>query len=66
MKTRRGFSHSTWQEAAEVAKRAGVKQLALFHHDPKHTDKQLYEIEKQCRKVFPDSFLAIEDMEIDI
>ena len=42
---RRGWGHSTWEQAIEVASRAGTDQLALFHHDPGRTDADLAEIE---------------------
>lgn len=32
------FGHCTVDYAAEVARRAGVRRLALFHHDPAHSD----------------------------
>ena len=34
-----GWGHSTWQEGVRLCDAAGVKQLAVFHHDPSHTDK---------------------------
>lgn len=37
----KGWGHSTWQEAVRLADAAGVKQLALFHHDPGCTDDML-------------------------
>ena len=30
---KRGWGHSSWAQAVEVAERAGVKRLAVFHHD---------------------------------
>lgn len=33
-----GWGHSTWQEGVRLAERAGVKRLAIFHHDPSHDD----------------------------
>lgn len=36
-----GWGHSPIEEAIAAAKRAGVKQLALFHHDPERSDDQL-------------------------
>ena len=36
-----GWGHSPIEEAVAAAKRAGVKQLALFHHDPERSDDQL-------------------------
>jgi phosphoribosyl 1,2-cyclic phosphodiesterase len=35
------WGHCTAQYAYEVARRAGVKRLALFHHDPAHDDDHL-------------------------
>ena len=36
-----GWGHSPIEDAIAAAKRAGVKQLALFHHDPERSDDQL-------------------------
>lgn len=33
-----GWGHSTYVEAVEVAHEAGVKRLALFHHEPERGD----------------------------
>jgi ribonuclease BN (tRNA processing enzyme) len=66
LKEKRGWGHSSWEQAIEVAERAGVKKLALFHHDPEHTDTFLFRIERQCQKRFPDAFLAREDLQIEI
>ena len=32
------WGHSTAEYAVEVARRAGAKSVALFHHDPSHSD----------------------------
>ncbi len=45
---------------------AGVKKLALFHHDPEHNDTFLLNIEGKCQKRFPDAFFAREGTEIEI
>jgi ribonuclease BN (tRNA processing enzyme) len=47
-----------------VAERAGVKKLALFHHDPEHNDSFLSNMEIECRRYFADLFLAREGDEI--
>jgi ribonuclease BN (tRNA processing enzyme) len=49
-----------------VAKRAKVKKLALFHHAPEHTDDFLLQMEKKCKKRFPDALLAREGVEIKL
>ncbi|HUI28129.1 MAG TPA: MBL fold metallo-hydrolase, partial [Candidatus Kryptonia bacterium] len=36
---RKGWGHSTFTDACAVARRAGVGQLVLFHHDPSHDDE---------------------------
>jgi len=36
-----GWGHTPIEDAIAAAKRAGVKQLALFHHDPERSDDQL-------------------------
>jgi len=44
-----GWGHSSFEHAVAAAKRAGVKSLALFHHDPMRTDEQIDALtEKYC------------------
>lgn len=63
---RRGWGHSPMGAAIASAKRANVKKLALFHHDPERTDSELDVLEKQlCGKKGNDLevFFAREGME---
>jgi phosphoribosyl 1,2-cyclic phosphodiesterase len=60
----RGWGHSSYTQAIEVAEMAGVKQLAMTHHDPEHDDDFLTAIEKKCQDRFKDCCLAREGMEI--
>lgn len=39
--SKRGWGHSTWTDAVDAAHEAGVKRLALFHHEPMHDDEAL-------------------------
>ncbi|MEB3882079.1 MBL fold metallo-hydrolase [Lyngbya sp. CCY1209] len=55
-----GWGHSTWQEAVKMAEAAGVKQVAIFHHDPTHGDDFLDDIERQVQAVFPKAIMARE------
>lgn len=64
--TRRGWGHSSWEQAIEVAELANVKQLYLTHHDPDHSDDFLRKIEKECQVRFPNCFLAREGQVIEI
>ncbi len=58
------WGHSSWVEAVQAARAAGAKRLALFHHDPMHTDDALEGIERQAQALFPGCFLAREGMEV--
>ena len=66
LQKRRGWGHSSFDQAMELAEMAGVKQLALRHRDPEHDDEFLHRIEKLCRERFPDAALAREGMEISL
>ena len=43
-KSRIGWGHSSCEYVIAAANRAGVKKLALFHHDPDRTDQQIDEM----------------------
>jgi len=45
----RGWGHSTYEEAIELALDAGVGTLVLFHHKPERTDDEVDECVRQCR-----------------
>jgi len=63
-KPRKGWGHSTIDMAVDVAKKAEVKRLVLFHHEPTHDDKTMRNIEKQAKRLFRSSVVAHEGMEI--
>jgi len=63
---KKGWGHSSYEQAIQVAEMAGVKQLAITHHDPDHDDEFLLGMEKQCQQRFPNCVLAREKMEIEI
>jgi len=62
----KGWGHSTWQHAVEVAMKAHVKELIITHHDPDHNDDMLDEMEAACQRVFPDSLFAKEGLEVKV
>jgi phosphoribosyl 1,2-cyclic phosphodiesterase len=66
LKHKRGWGHSSWEQAVEVAEQAGAKRLALFHHDPDHNDSFLFRMEEACQKRFEGAFLAREGMEVEL
>lgn len=61
---RKGWGHSTYVAAADIARAAGAKQLALFHHDPMHDDGMVEAIEREARVLFPASFAAREGLTV--
>ncbi|HEU4344093.1 MAG TPA: MBL fold metallo-hydrolase [Candidatus Binatia bacterium] len=63
---RKGWGHSTVEQAAEVARKASVKRLVLFHHEPTHDDRTLKQMEKLGRRLFPPSLVAYEGLEINL
>lgn len=64
--SRVGWGHSTVRMAAEVARAAGVKKLVLFHHDPSHDDRQVEQLERSARRIFPASQAAREGLELGV
>lgn len=46
---RRGWGHSSADEAADLAVEAGARHLVLFHHDPDRTDDALDALEARAR-----------------
>jgi ribonuclease BN (tRNA processing enzyme) len=63
---RKGWGHSIVQRAAEVARKAGVKRLALFHHEPTHDDRTIQQMERIARRIFPPTVAAYEGMEVKL
>jgi len=47
--TRRGWGHARFITVVDLAIAAHVRQLALFHHDPRHTDTDMDGILEQAR-----------------
>jgi ribonuclease BN (tRNA processing enzyme) len=58
--SKRGWGHSTWLEAARVARDAHVKKLILFHHDPSHDDRTVQDFVDQARRTFENTEAAKE------
>lgn len=63
---RKGWGHSTVESATEVAKKAGVKRLVLFHHEPTHDDRCIDQILKLARRRFSATTAAAEGMLISL
>lgn len=62
----KGWGHSSWEQAVEVAELAGVKRLVITHHDPDHDDAFLRKVERECQERFAGAILAREKMEFEL
>jgi ribonuclease BN (tRNA processing enzyme) len=62
----KGWGHSSWEHAVEVAIKANVKRLIITHHDPDHNDAFLDDLEKECQKILPNALFAKEGMEVSV
>ncbi len=61
-----GWGHSTWEVGVEIAKKAGVKQIAMFQHDPSHNDNFLDKVQVALKSVFPNGLVTKEGMTIPL
>ncbi len=59
-KITRGWGHSTYQDALDLAMEAGVKRLGLFHHDPDRTDEDLDRQLDWCREYIAGKGIPLE------
>jgi phosphoribosyl 1,2-cyclic phosphodiesterase len=62
--TKQGYGHSTLEMAVEVAQKAQVKKLAIFHHDPTYDDTEVARLEAKAQQLFPGCFAAKDGLEI--
>ena len=59
-----GWGHSTWNEGMRLCQAGSVKQLAIFHHDPDHTDDVMDKIENEAKAAWDGAFVTREGMEL--
>jgi phosphoribosyl 1,2-cyclic phosphodiesterase len=61
-----GWGHSTWQEAVRLCRAAAARRLAVFHHDPDHSDDMLDAIGRELEQAFPGSVMAREGLTLEL
>jgi len=64
--SRAGWGHSTWQQGARLADKAGAKRFCMFHHDPDRNDDALDQLVKAAAAVRPGSMAAQEGLVIGL
>lgn len=52
MTAKAGWGHSTARQTCELAQRAGVNEVVLFHHDPTRTDDELDTMSAELNQTF--------------
>ncbi len=55
---RRGWGHSTWEEAVAVGRLAGVEEVHVIHHAPEHDDRFLTDLDRAVRALWSRARLA--------
>ncbi|MGH7818055.1 MAG: MBL fold metallo-hydrolase [Candidatus Binatia bacterium] len=65
-KSKKGWGHSTIEMAVAVARKAKVKRLVLFHHEPMHDDRAMQAVERRAKRLFPGALTAREQSEIEL
>jgi CheY-like chemotaxis protein len=69
---KKNWGHSPFEYVVELAAAAGVRRLALTHHDPSHDDDFIADVERQARSLAKarsprlDVFCAFEGCEISL
>ena len=58
----RGWGHSTWEESAHIAAKAGVKSLLLTSHAPERSDAEIDQLVERARSIFPNTRAAAESL----
>ncbi|OLP62386.1 MBL fold metallo-hydrolase [Xaviernesmea oryzae] len=62
----RGYGHSSWQQAVRLAQAAGAARVALIHHAPLRTDRELDAIHQQAQATFDGAFVARDGQILDL
>jgi phosphoribosyl 1,2-cyclic phosphodiesterase len=63
---KKGWGHSTFEEAVKLAKAAGADRLVLYHHDPTQNDAAVREKEKRAQAIFPKAIAAYEGLSLEV
>ncbi|MFH1592116.1 MAG: ribonuclease Z [Candidatus Woesearchaeota archaeon] len=60
----REYQHLTAEQAAEIAKKAGVKKLVLTHFSQRY--KSVGKLEKEAKEVFKNTFISKDFMKVNV
>ena len=65
LKKFKGWGHSSYGEAINVANEANVKTLVLFHYSPSYNDDEVSHIEKEAKKTFKNTIASKQGLKIN-
>ena len=57
-----GWGHSTWEQGVDVWRAAGIKKLAMYHHNISASDKDLDSISAELSQISENLFIAKDGM----
>ena len=60
----KGWGHSSWKNAVDLAIESDIEQLILFHFSPEYNDQTIIEMEKQAKTHFINTIAAKQGMKI--
>lgn len=66
IRRRRGWGHTSWARAAELARETGAAHLLLTHHDPQDDDQALARREQELQADLPRAELARQGQTIEL
>jgi phosphoribosyl 1,2-cyclic phosphodiesterase len=64
--SRRGWGHTSWERAVDLAKQTGAERLLLTHHDPQDDDTKLAARDRALQAVLPTAALARQGQRIEL
>lgn len=66
IETYKGWGHSTWEQATQLAERVEAKRLILISHDPERTDEGVDALLAAARKRFSNTEAAYVGMQLEL
>jgi phosphoribosyl 1,2-cyclic phosphodiesterase len=66
MPSHEGWGHSSWEEGVRLKQRAGVRLLALAHHEPARTDAALDELAQSASQLASNVFFAKQGLSLSL
>ncbi len=62
----KGWGHSSWKNAVDVAIKSESKKLILFHHSPDYNDSEIESMEIKAKLNFSNVIAAKQNLEIEL